>query len=352
MKFYKIRKEIKMNRNFKVTVISLSIRLILVLAVALIAGMPSLAGQMRIGISQIVEHPALDNCRNGFVDGMEKAGYIPGEDVIYDFQNAQGEFSNAISIAQKFKDDQVDMIMAISTPIAQACVQVTNDIPIVIGAITDPVAANVAQSWESSGNNVTGMSDAAPNEAQLKLIPRFLPDAKRVGTIYNAGEANSVVQVELSKQVCQDLGLELVEVTVSNSNEVLMAAQSLAGRVDVFYIVTDNVAVSAISSIVKVSLDEKIPIILADPTNVPDGALASFGIDYYTLGQKSAEKALQILEGKHPSEIPIGKLDQPEELKFVINLDIAKQLDLDISEELMLEADTIYLNGLPWNRSE
>jgi len=324
----------------------------MVIILVLMLSAPVLAEQLHIGVSQIVEHPALDNCRDGFVDGMKQAGYIPGEDVIYDFQNAQGEFSNAISIAQKFKDDQVDMILAISTPIAQASAQVTNEIPIIIGAITDPVAANVAESWESSGNNVTGMSDAAPNEAQLRLIPRFLPQANRVGTIYNAGEANSVVQVELTKEVCQDLGLELVEVTASNSNEVLMAAQSLVGRIDVFYIVTDNVAVSAISSIVKVSLDEKIPIILADPTNVPDGALSSFGIDYFTLGQKSAEKAVQVLEGKAPSEIPIGKLDQPEQLKFVINIDIAQQLGLEIPQELIEEADTIYLGGISWNRSE
>ncbi len=318
----------------------------------LFTGISALASPLKIGVSQIVEHPALDNCRDGFVDGLEKAGYVTGEDVVYDFQNAQGEFSNAISIAQKFKDDKVDMIFAISTPIAQASVQVTNDIPIIICAITDPIAANIAESWESSGNNVTGMSDAAPNEAQLKLIPRFFPQATKVGTIYNAGEANSVVQVELSREICKDLGLELVETTVSNSNEVLMAAQSLAGRIDVFYIVTDNVAVSAISSIVKVSLEEKIPIILADPTNVPDGGFASFGIDYYTLGQKSAEKAVQVIEGAAPKEIPIGKLDKADELKFVINIDVAQEIGIAIPEEILQEADTIIFSSTSWNRSE
>ncbi len=318
----------------------------------LFMGISAGAEQLHIGISQIVEHPALDNCRDGFVDGMEKAGYVQGEDVIYDFQNAQGEFSNAISIAQKFKDDKVDLIVAISTPIAQASAQVTSEVPIIIGAISDPVAANIAASWESSGNNVTGMSDAAPNEAQLNLIPRFFPQAKRVGTIYNAGEANSVVQVELSREICRNLDLELVEVTASNSNEVLMAAQSLVGRADIFYIVTDNVAVSAFNSIVKVSLEEKIPILVADPTFVPEGGLTSYGIDYFTLGQKSAEKAVQVLKGSLPSEVPIGKLSQPEELSFVINMDIAKQLELEIPEELVKEADEIILSGISWNRSE
>jgi putative tryptophan/tyrosine transport system substrate-binding protein len=338
--------------NLNRSIILVSIHVMIVVLVLMMIGASVLAEPLHIGISQIVEHPALDNCRDGFVDGMGKAGYIQGEDIVYDFQNAQGEFSNAISIAQKFNDDKVDMIVAISTPIAQASAQVTSEIPIIIGAITDPVAANIAESWESSGNNVTGMSDAAPNEAQLKLIPRFFPQANRVGTIYNAGEANSVVQVELSREVCQELGLELVEVTASNSNEVLMAAQSLVGRIDVFYIVTDNVAVSAFSSIVKVSLEEKIPILVADPTFVPEGGLTSFGIDYFTLGQKSAEKAVQILEGKLPSEIPIGKLDQPEELSFVINLDIAQQLELEIPEEILKEADEFILAGISWNRSK
>ena len=341
-----------MSTNSNITKIFISISVILVVAILLVTGTAAFAQQLKIGISQIVEHPALDNCRDGFVDGMEKAGYIAGENVVYDFQSAQGEFSNAISIAQKFKDDQVDIIVAISTPIAQAAAQVTTEIPIIIGAISDPVAANIAESWESSGNNITGMSDAAPNEAQLKLIPRLFPDAKRVGTIYNAGEANSVVQVELSREICQELGLELVEATVSNSSEVLMAAQSLVGRVDLFYIVTDNAAVSAISSVVKVSLEENIPIILADPTNVPDGGFASFGIDYFTLGQKSAEKALQVIEGKLPSEIPIGKLDKPEELKFVINMDVAKHLNIEVPTDILSEADSIFLGGVSWNRSK
>ncbi len=339
----KEKRSIFLKINYVVTIIFT----ILFLATTIVS-----AQTLKIGISQIVAHPALDACREGFVNGLEKAGYIPGVDVIYDFQDAQGEFNNAIAIIQKFKDDNVDMIVAISTPIVQAAAQVTSEIPIIIGAITDPVAANVVKSWESSGNNLTGMSDAAPNKAQLELIPRFLPNAKRVGTIYNAGEANSVVQIGETRGVCNELGFELVEATASNSAEVLMAAQSLVGRVDVFYIVTDNVAISAFSSIVKVSLEEKIPIIVADTTSVIEGALTSYGIDYYTLGQKSAEKALQVLQGKKPAEVPIGKLERPEELTFIINIDNANQLKLDIPKEVINDANSIILAGFIWDRSE
>jgi len=186
-----------------------------------------------IGITQLVEHPALDDARDGFIAALEEAGFKEGEDVVYDLQNAQGDFTNAISIAQKFKDDKVDLIVAIATPTAQAALQVNKEIPIVINAVTDPVAANLAQSWESSGNNLTGMSDAAPNKQQIELIPRFLPKAKNVGTIYNAGEVNSVVQIGVAKEVCEELGLKLIEVTVSNSSEVLMVTHNMKQALDV-----------------------------------------------------------------------------------------------------------------------
>lgn len=303
------------------------------------------AAPLRIGISQIVEHPALDAAREGFIETLEEAGYKAGEEVIYDMHNAQGDFNNAISIAQKFKDEQVDMILAIATPVAQATAQVVKDIPIIITAVTDPVAANLAQSWESSGNNITGMSDAAPTGLQIKLIPKFLPEAKNVGTIYNAGEANSVVQIEEVKKTCKEIGLNLIEVTVSNSSEVLMAAQSLAGRVEAIYIATDNTVVSALESVVKVCNQEKIALIVADPSTVDKGALASYGIDYFNLGKKTGEVALKVIKGVKPSDLPIQTISDPKDLQFVVNLDAAKVLGLSISEEILKEADKVIKEG-------
>ncbi len=321
--------------------------LLLVVALMIVGGVSSLAAAqpLVIGVTQIVEHPALDAARDGFIAALEEAGFKEGEDVVYDLQNAQGDFTNAISIAQKFKDDEVDMIVAIATPTAQAALQVNKEIPIVINAVTDPVAASLAKSWKSSGNNLTGMSDAAPNKQQVELIPRFLPEAKNVGTIYNAGEANSVVQIEVAKETCKELGLNLIEVVVSNSSEVLMAAQSLAGRVEAIYIVTDNTVVSALESVIKVCNQEKIALILADPSTVDKGALASYGIDYYSLGKKSGEIALQIIKGAKPSDIPIQTITDPKDLQFVVNLDAAKILGISISEEIIKEADKIIKDG-------
>ena len=334
-------------KKMKLNLIETISILLLAVALMIIGGVSSLAGAqpLVIGITQIVEHPALDAARDGFIAALEEAGFKEGEDVVYDLQNAQGDFTNAISIAQKFKDDKVDLIVAIATPTAQAALQVNQEIPIVINAVTDPVAASLAKSWESSGNNLTGMSDAAPNKQQVELIPLFLPEAKNVGTIYNAGEANSVVQIEVARETCKELGLNLIEVTVSNSSEVLMAAQSLAGRVEAIYIVTDNTVVSALESVIKVCNQEKIALILADPSTVDKGALASYGIDYYSLGKKSGEIAIQIIKGAKPSDIPIQTITDPKDLQFVVNLDTAKILGLSISEEILKDADKIIKDG-------
>ncbi len=334
-------------KKMKLNLIETISILLLAIALMIVGGVSSLAGAqpLVIGITQIVEHPALDAARDGFIAALEEAGYKEGEDVVYDLQNAQGDFTNAISIAQKFKDDKVDLIVAIATPTAQAALQVNKEIPIVINAVTDPVAASLAKSWESSGNNLTGMSDAAPNKQQVELIPLFLPEAKNVGTIYNAGEANSVVQIEVARETCKELGLNLIEVTVSNSSEVLMAAQSLAGRVEAIYIVTDNTVVSALESVIKVCNQEKIALILADPSTVDKGALASYGIDYYSLGKKSGEIAIQIIKGAKPSDIPIQTITDPKDLQFVVNLDAAKILGLSISEEILKDADKIIKDG-------
>ncbi len=334
-------------KKMKLNLIETISILLLAVALMIVGGVSSLAGTqpLVIGITQIVEHPALDAARDGFIATLEEAGFKEGEDVVYDLQNAQGDFTNAISIAQKFKDDKVDLIVAIATPTAQAALQVNQEIPIVINAVTDPVAASLAKSWESSGNNLTGMSDAAPNKQQVELIPLFLPEAKNVGTIYNAGEANSVVQIEVARETCKELGLNLIEVTVSNSSEVLMAAQSLAGRVEAIYIVTDNTVVSALESVIKVCNQEKIALILADPSTVDKGALASYGIDYYSLGKKSGEIAIQIIKGAKPSDIPIQTITDPKDLQFVVNLDTAKILGLSIGEEILKDADKIIKDG-------
>src|SRR5690554_5690043 len=242
---------------------------------------------LRIDITQIVEHPSLDQARQGFIDRLSELGYAEGIDIVYDIQSAQGDLATAQTIARKFQSDGVDLILAIATPTAQAAAHIVKDIPILITAVTDPVAAELVESIERPGTNVTGTSDLTPVRAQLELLKEIAPNAKRVGIVYNAGEVNSVVQVEIARAAAAELGLTIVEATAGNSSEVLQAAQSLQGRVDAIYVPTDNTVVSALESVVGVAERAGIPLIAGEADSVAKGALATVGIDYYMLGRQT-----------------------------------------------------------------
>jgi len=201
---------------------------------------------VNIGISQIVSHPSLDATRDGFKKALADNGYVEGETVTYDEQNAQGDQATATSIAGKFASDKKDLILAIATPTAQAAVQAIADSPILFTAVTDPVSADLVESMDAPGSNVTGTSDRNPVEEQLALVKELNPDAKSVGIVYSSGEVNSGVQVEWAKEAGKKLGLEIKEAAISNSTEVQQAAESL--DVDAFYVPTDNAVVSALES--------------------------------------------------------------------------------------------------------
>ena len=295
--------------------------------------------QITIGISQIVEHPALDSAQKGFIDGMTAAGYVEGEDVVYDIANAQNDKNNALTIAQKFVNDKVDMIFAIATPTAQAAAQATTDIPILITAVTDPVAAGLVETLDAPGGNVTGTTDMNPIAEQLELVKKFVPDAKKVGVIYNSGEVNSEVQVEIAKEVAGDLGLEIVEASVATSSDVSQAAASLVGRVDAIYIPTDNTVVSALETVLQVAEDNKIPVIAGEGDSVERGALATLGIDYYELGKQTAEMAVKVLKGEAPAGMVI---ETQKNMQLYINKTAAKNMGVEIPADLLKEADKVF----------
>jgi len=301
----------------------------------LAASLAAAAAPLRIGVTQIVEHPALDAARQGFIDRMAELGFVPGVNVIYDIQSAQGDQGTALTIAQKFAADRVDLVLAIATPTAQAAAQVIRDIPILITAVTDPVSAGLVESIERPGTNVTGTSDLTPVRAQLELLKALVPGVRRVGVLYNAGEVNSVVQVALAREAAADLGFEMVEATVVNSAEVLQAAQSLVGRVDALYLPTDNTVVSAIESVIFVAERVRLPLIAGEDLSVERGALATVGLDYYQLGRQTADIAFRVLQGEDPAEIPI---QYQEEISLVVNVSAAARMGVVIPEELLQKA--------------
>lgn len=308
--------------------------LVAVLSV-LVFSFSALAAPIQVGITQIVEHPALDAARQGFMDRLAELGYAEGTDVVYDIQSAQGDPGTALTIAQKFAADRVDLVLAIATPTAQAAAQAIRDIPILITAVTDPVAAELVDSIERPGGNVTGTSDLTPVRSQLELLKALVPSAGRVGVIYNAGEVNSVVQVELARDAAADLGLQIVEATAVNSSEVLQAAQSLVGRVDAIYVPTDNTVVSAIEAVVLVAERARLPLIAGEDLSVEQGALATVGLDYYQLGRQTADIAQRVLQGENPADIAI---EYQDEMSIVLNLGAAARMGVSIPDEILAQA--------------
>lgn len=230
------------------------------------------------------------------------------------------------------------MILAIATSAAQAAANVTKDIPILITAVTDPVSAGLAESLEKPGGNVTGTTDMNPVAEQIKLIKDLVPNAKKVGILYNAGEINSKVQVDIAKQAAAEYGLTIIEATVSNSNEVSQATQSLMGRVDAIYVPTDNTIVSSIGAVIKVANDHKIPVIGSERGQVEAGAIATKGIDYKELGKQTGRIAVEIIKGKKPQDIPI---EGAKVVTLIINQKAAETIGLTIPKDILDNADEV-----------
>lgn len=309
----------------------------LCLALGMIVGVAP-AQDILIGVNQFVEHPALDAVLQGFMDYLNENGYTEGEMVTYDINYAQADFGTATLIAEKLVGLNPALILAIATPSAQAMVNATDEIPILFSAITDPVGAGLVDSLEGGGKNVTGTSDLSPVDTQFELILEIVPDAKKIGFIYNAGEANSLTSLEQAKVEAERLGLEIVEATASNSSEVLIAAESLVGKVDAIHIPTDNTVVSAFESITKVCLDNGIPLFAADVDSVPRGAIAAIAIDYYRLGRQTGRMAIEVLEGENPGDMPTETL---EDLLLYVNLDSAEAIGVVIPDAVIERADEV-----------
>ncbi|WP_291566707.1 MULTISPECIES: ABC transporter substrate-binding protein [unclassified Clostridium] len=279
-----------------------------------------------IGITQLVEHPSLDKARDGFIKALEDSGYKDGENIKIDYQNAQNDMPTTQMIANKFVSDKKDLIYAISTPSAQAAYNATKDIPILITAVTDPVAAGLVKSTDKPEGNVSGTSDYISIDKNLELIKMFIPGAKTIGVLYNTSEVNSKIQVDTLKEYASKNNYKVVEKGVSSSMEISQAMSSLVGKIDVLYVPTDNLIVSSIPIVSKIATNNKVPVISSEDGSVKSGALACQGIDYEKLGYKTGELAVKVLNGEEISNIPVTMLD---ETQIIVNEDTLKSLSLE-----------------------
>ncbi|AYA75028.1 BMP family ABC transporter substrate-binding protein [Bacillus sp. Y1] len=283
---------------------------------------------LKVGVTQIVEHPSLDAALEGFQKALKEEGL----EVEYDVQIAQGDQNNNQSIANNFVGDKVDLIFANSTPSALSALNATKEIPIVFTSVTDPVGAGLVTAMDQPGDNITGTTDTHPDA--IPNMVNFMNEnfsGGTVGVIYNSGEQNSVAQIDLVKEALKGTDLKLAEATVSTSSEVKQAAESLIGKADMFYIITDNTVVSALESVIQVANDEDLPLFVGELDSVKRGGFAGFGFDYGDIGYEAGVMAAQILKGeKKASELPV---QYPQNLKLLINQTAAKEMGIEIKDE-------------------
>lgn len=308
--------------------------LLLSMATTILAGCSSKDKVFKIGVNQLATHAALDASYQGFVDALEEAGYVDGENIKIDFQNAQGDQSTANTIATKLINDNNDLILAIATPSAQAVANATKDIPILVTAVTDPAASGLVASNEAPGGNVSGTSDLTPVKRQIDLLTQLIPDAKNIAVLYCSSESNSKIQVQMALDAAEEYGLTAVEASVSNSNEIQQVVQSLVGKVDAIYTPTDNIIAAGMPTVALVANENGIPIICGEEGMVEKGGLATYGIDYYKLGRLTGQQAVQIIKGEATTDkMPIGYLPD-EEFALSINKEVADQLGIKIPDDI------------------
>lgn len=285
-----------------------------------------------IGIIQIVEHQALDASRDGFIDALKDAGYEDGKNITLDIQNAQGDPNNLSTISDRFVSNKVDLVLAIATPSAEAIAGKTSQIPILGTAVTDYVAAKLVDSNQAPGGNVSGTTDLNPVKEQIELILKLVPDAKTIGVMYNSSEINSEVQAAIAKDTIETLGLKYVETTITSSNDVQQAAQSLVGKCDAIYLPTDNIIASSMPLIHSVTVASKTPVICGEEGMVKGGGLATIGIDYYNLGYTTGKMAVKLIKGE--AKIASMPIESASEFNFAINETVALEIGLTIPDDM------------------
>ena len=318
-------------------------RMLLLLAV--VVALSPLAGARaetyRISVSQFVEHPALDAVLKGFQDDLKENGV----DADYQIHNAQANMATAGQIGSQIMGEKPDLILAIATPSAQTCAQALKKAPhmaktpMLFSAITDPVGAGLVSNLQAPGANITGVSDMLPLDKHMEMVRMFLPGMKRLGVMYNSGEANSKSSVEMIRRVGEKMDFEVVEATVTKTSEVYQAAKSLVGRVDAVFVPTDNTVVESLESAIKVCDQNDLPLFCADVDSVRRGAVAAMGFDYYKHGRQTGAMARRIFAGAKPSGTPV---EMQEELQLHINLKFAERMNVTVPEKALKMADEVY----------
>lgn len=294
------------------------------------AGNTPSEGNIKIGVIQLAEHPALDSAYEGFVEGLKEAGYEDGVNITIDYQNAQGEQANCQTIAEKFVNDKMDLVLAIATPAAQAMASKTTEIPILVTAVTDPASSGLVESNDAPGGNVSGTSDLTPVREQIDLLHKLLPEAKTVGILYCSSEDNSEYQADIAVEALEALGMTGEKYTISTLDEIQAVVDSMKGKVDAIYTPTDNKVAEGMPTVSMIANEAGIPTIVGESGMVESGGLVTYGLSYFNLGKMTAEQAVSILKGEaDTATMPIGYLNA-EDCEFEYNQETADALGITI----------------------
>lgn len=290
-----------------------------------------------IGISQFAEHGSLDNCREGFLEGLKEAGIEEGKNLKVYYDNAQTDTGTAGTIADSYVSKKVDLVCAIATPSAMSAYNscMKADIPVVYTAVSDPVGAGLAKKDGANAGNVTGSCDLLPVEEQLKMIRAMMPEAKKIGILYTTSEANSVSTIKEYKEKAGDYGFEIVDTGINTIADVDLAASDLVGKVDCICNLTDNTVVQALQTVIEKANAKNIPVFGSEIEQVKAGCVAAMGIDYFELGKKTGAMAAKILKGEATAE----------ETEYIKNADSALYVNTAAADKIGMQLDADYISG-------
>ena len=316
-------------------IMSVIICITMILAAAI-----SFAETYTVGIGQFAQHGSLDNCYQGFVEGLAEAGIVEGENLKIDLQNAQADMGIAQQIAAQFASAKVDMMVGIATPMAQACYNAAaGAIPTIFTAVTDPVAAGFADADGVAAGEITGTSDALPIKAQLETIRAMLPEAKKIGILYTTSEVNSISAIEIYKSMAGDYGFEIVESGVSTTADIPLALDALLGKVDCLTNLTDNTVVSALALVLDKANAAGKPVFGSEIEQVKLGCVAAEGLDYIALGRQTGLMAAKVLKGEaKASEIPYEIITEPG---LYVNTEALAKFGIVLTDELAARANEV-----------
>ncbi len=297
----------------------------------------------KIGVTQIADHPSLDNCREGFIEGLKENGYVDGENVEIDFKSAQNDPSMAETIAQTFANGKKDLVCGISTPSAQTlyAVCLEKNIPVVFNAISDPIAAKLAVSGTEASKGISGISDKLPVKQQLEFIRELLPEAKKIGILYTTSESNSVSTIEEYKKLAPEYGFEIVDKGIGTEAEVSQAIDTVVGKVDCISNLTDNTVVNNLALLLQKAGEKNIPVFGSEEEQVKNGCLACAGLDYFELGKQAGQMAAKVLDGGDISKMPFETI---KDSKLTINTDVAEKFGIKTDGALAASAEKVTTN--------